>query len=889
MKTMKSWSVTIQNDFVNRSTFLNQIANFKHCMIKLKHIFLMTFLIVALQAAGQSYVIDQVCVNSERQYRIEGEQNSTYLWLLTNSSGTPVTLSNPAGLKFNGTNAITGLPLEGSEITIQWTQTGTFKLAAVQYSVFGCDTLEQGVIEVVEDTAAPVSGGDLTACETIPAVLLDARNAIIPVSGTTVTWYDAPSGGTLVDSPTLQTPGNKIFYAQANNGTCLNSVRTPVSLTVYQVPATPEANVIIHPTCNDPNGTIEVTTPTGAEYTYSIDNVAYQASVIFQNLKTNIYTIRVRNIVSGCESVAQVNVPSLPPVPTLTIVETEDCICYGGNGSISFEFSNVADGIYPITYDGGQFANVNVSNNQATVIVPAGIYNNMTIEANGCVSEEKLSVTIHQPDPILITELITEIDLKSQRKGSISLTVSGGSGPYLYQWSNEATTSDIKDLFNGTYTVIVTDRYGCVVFNTIVIPIPNSPPTAIDDEFDAGCSAANGDLLKNDFDNDNDDIYIEQTPVQTPDHGTLTLNADGTFEYLAEAGFTGDDAFQYAIFDVNHYQGDTARVVIHIISDFDCDGIPDTSDDDADGDGITNTDEGETTTDTDEDGHPNWLDIDADNDGIVDLYESQPTTSNSILLPKGLDSDHDGIDDTFDPDQGGTRIIPVDTDRDEIPDFLDADSDNDFVPDYIEGHDKNADGKPDYSMIGKDTDNDGLDDAYDIVDRYQSPIENMTGSNAPMQDFDGDGMKDWRDENDDNDEFLTRFEDLNADGDFSNDDTDFDGHPEYLDFGRDCDLLIPEAFSPNGDNIHDYFQIYCIDHFPNAIMYIFDQLGNKIFQKDHYGNLKFWDSAERAWWDGRTDNRSASGSGEMAAPGTYYYVLKLGNGEVKKSYVFVSY
>ncbi|HBY51237.1 MAG TPA: hypothetical protein DEH15_02080, partial [Marinilabiliales bacterium] len=117
----------------------------------------------------------------------------------------------------------------------------------------------------------------------------------------------------------------------------------------------------------------------------------------------------------------------------------------------------------------------------------------------------------------------------------------------------------------------------------------------------------------------------------------------------------------------------------------------------------------------------------------------------------------------------------------------------------------------------------------------------------------------------------------------------FDGHPEYLDFGRDCDLFVPEAFSPNDDNIHDYFQIYCIEHFPNAKMYIFDQLGNKLYEKEHYGNMEFWGSAERALWDGKTTNRVASVNGGKVIQGTYYYVLQLGNGEVKKSFVFVSY
>ena len=45
--------------------------------------------------------------------------------------------------------------------------------------------------------------------------------------------------------------------------------------------------------------------------------------------------------------------------------------------------------------------------------------------------------------------------------GSIDLTVSGGSGSYTYSWDNGSTSEDISSLSAGTYTVIVTDTWGC--------------------------------------------------------------------------------------------------------------------------------------------------------------------------------------------------------------------------------------------------------------------------------------------------------------------------------------------------------------------------------------------------------------------------------------------
>jgi hypothetical protein len=63
-----------------------------------------------------------------------------------------------------------------------------------------------------------------------------------------------------------------------------------------------------------------------------------------------------------------------------------------------------------------------------------------------------------------------------------------------------------------------------------------------------------------------------------------------------------------------------------------------------------------------------------------------------------------------------------------------------------------------------------------------------------------------------------------------------------------------------------------------------------LYEKEHYGNLEFWSSPQDAWWDGRTKNRAATKSRDgKVVPGTYFYVLKLGNGEVRKSFVFLSY
>jgi hypothetical protein len=55
------------------------------------------------------------------------------------------------------------------------------------------------------------------------------------------------------------------------------------------------------------------------------------------------------------------------------------------------------------------------------------------------------------------------------------------------------------------------------------------------------------------------------SPVSPPSHGSLTLNANGSFTYVPQAGFSGIDSFTYRITDSNGMQSLPATVTINVL------------------------------------------------------------------------------------------------------------------------------------------------------------------------------------------------------------------------------------------------------------------------------------------------------------------------------------
>ncbi|MCH8319213.1 MAG: T9SS type A sorting domain-containing protein, partial [Bacteroidetes bacterium] len=95
----------------------------------------------------------------------------------------------------------------------------------------------------------------------------------------------------------------------------------------------------------------------------------------------------------------------------------------------------------------------------------------------GCIKDSAgmdtayVTFMISEPVPLIVDTLFTTPDTSSQNNGTATISVSGGTSPYTYEWNNDTSLTDsvLMGLSAGVYTVTVTDNNGCILVNSVTV------------------------------------------------------------------------------------------------------------------------------------------------------------------------------------------------------------------------------------------------------------------------------------------------------------------------------------------------------------------------------------------------------------------------------------
>jgi len=90
-------------------------------------------------------------------------------------------------------------------------------------------------------------------------------------------------------------------------------------------------------------------------------------------------------------------------------------------------------------------------------------------------------------------------------------------------------------------------------------------------------------------------------------------------------------------------------------------------------------------------------------------------------------------------------------------------------------------------------------------------------------------------------------------------------------------LTVYNEFTPNNDGKNDLFRIDCIESYPNNELKVFNRYGALVYSKAHYEND----------WNGTANVSGVINRGDMLPTGTYFYVITIGDGTVKKGWLSI--
>ena len=282
--------------------------------------------------------------------------------------------------------------------------------------------------------------------------------------------------GTFISNGSTTNAGNNLLSVSFPNVCTPSAGETYLVKSFYKNPNDPANEIISIDTINisrgDPiianltpapcaagsKGIINITSPLGPTYEYSLDGSNWQASPVF-NVPSASHTIRTRIIGSNCISTKTVFVEAESFTATILKIVTP---CPGPFTASIQIFPLHGSPQYNYSLNKGPFQTSNTFTN-----LTVGTYSVLVTDAAGCsfTSEVKIDTTN------LADAAVTNTVCGQPGSGTINVTAGFGILPYTYSINGGAfqTSNIFTGLAAGTYSITVKDSISCTfTFNTAV-------------------------------------------------------------------------------------------------------------------------------------------------------------------------------------------------------------------------------------------------------------------------------------------------------------------------------------------------------------------------------------------------------------------------------------
>ncbi len=395
-----------------------------------------------------------------------------------NEPATPVSVTATNLVHIDCTNPVGSATAEGSggtpgysyvwsngstTQTASFTAPGTYVVTATDAN--GCTGTGEAVI--LENTTPPIADAG-------PTMVITCNNTTVTLDGTgsssgaNILYEWTTLDGNIVSGANTTTPvvdeaGTYTLTVTDTDNGC--TAEDDASVLEDTTPPTADAGPDMSLNCNNTSVMLDGSgSSSGADISYlwttADGNIVSGETTTMPTVDAEgTYTLTVTDDGNGCTATDEAAVTQTPAL-TASISSQTNVDCNGnstGNATVAGAGGN---GAYSYEWSNGETT-------QTISDLAAGAYTVTITDADDCTATA--TATITEPDVLLANASATDETAAGANDGTATADPTGGTSPFIYEWSNGETTQTIINLPPGTYSITVTDDNGCTATESVMV------------------------------------------------------------------------------------------------------------------------------------------------------------------------------------------------------------------------------------------------------------------------------------------------------------------------------------------------------------------------------------------------------------------------------------